>query len=99
MPNVHGIPDAELGVLANLRSLRGRTRGPHRVMKRLGGNHRALDAVLIERFLNLGDDLALPLRAHRLGRNHVAIMSGPVADADFGILADNLAKADLRTRG
>ena len=85
--DIDGVPHAELGVFANLGRFGGRTGGPHGVMKRLGGDHRALDAVFTESLLDVGDDLGLAIRAHGLGWNHVGVVRGPVSDADLGIFA------------
>jgi hypothetical protein len=56
--------------------------------------------VLFERAFDAIDDGILPLRADVGNRDHVGIMRAPVADADLGILRDDLLEADrLSGRG
>src|ERR1041385_8155104 len=98
MSHLDRVPYAEIRVLADLRRFRRRARRPHRVMEGLGGHHRALHAVRLQRRRDPPDDLRLLILAERLGRDDVGIVSRPVADSELAPFADDVFEPDSRTR-
>src|SRR5579863_9429689 len=99
MPQIHRVFHAELRVLANFGSFSRGTGSPHRVMERLGSNHGAFHAVILQRLSDAAHDLPLSILPQRLCRNYVGVMRGPVSYADFSVFPDNFLETDLWTRG
>ena len=92
--DVDGIANAERGVLAHLRGFRRGACGKHSMVKSLGRDHRALDAMLFETGFDACDDVVLFAGAEVRGWNHVAVVRAPMGDADFSKLANHIRKRD-----
>ena len=98
MADIDRVAHAKRGVLAHLRRFGGGTGGPDGVEERLGGDHGALQAVLLQALLDAADDRPLLVLAQRFGGDDVGIVRGPVADADLGVFADHVFEADRPAR-
>ena len=99
MADVDRVPNPIRGILAYLWRFSRRTRRPHGVKKSLGGHHGAIEPVFLQALLDAFDCLPLLILAHGFSRNHIAIVSGPVSDADLRVLANNVFKSDGLPRG
>ncbi len=99
VPNIHRILDAKLGVLAHFRRFRRGTGGPYGVMKSLGSDHRALNAVVMQGLPDAAYDFPLGILADGFGRDHVRVMRGPIADAELCVIPDHLFEGDRGPRG
>jgi hypothetical protein len=63
-------------------------------MESLRRNHRALDAVLRQRFAYGACDFPSLEFAERFSRDHISVVRRPVADADHGEFADDFPVLD-----
>src|SRR5437879_6495242 len=98
MPDVDSVAHAILGVLAHAGRFRRGTGGPDSMVKRFGCDHGTLDAVCRQSFFYTAHDFGLRILANRVGRNYVCVVCGPIADADFRVVSDDLFEANGRTR-
>src|SRR4051794_23561141 len=90
VPHVHGIPDAECGILPYFGRFGCRTGSEHGVVKGLCGDHGTADAVSFECAMNVGHYFRLAVRPKRVRRNDIAIVRTPIADADSVEFADDI---------
>lgn len=97
--NVNRILQALGRVCAYLGGFSGGTGGPDGVVECLRCHHRALEAVVVERFLNPFNDGPLLIAKELIGGNNIRVVSGPIRDADFPIGFDGTFDADIVTGG
>src|SRR5260370_34403166 len=93
MSDVHRVAHAVFCMLAHAGRFRGGTGGPHGVVERFGWDHGTLDAVCLESLFNTAHDFGLGVLAACFGWNHVCVVRGPITDAGFGIVSDDLVEA------
>src|ERR1039458_1270556 len=94
MTDLHRVLQTPGSISAHLRRFGGGARRPDGVMKRLGRHHRASETVVSKRHLNAFDNVPLLILAERVRGNHVGVVRRPVADPDFGVIADYGLKSD-----
>src|SRR3954462_15697178 len=99
MTDCYSVREPSLSVFTNVRRLGRRTRRPDRMMERLRGHHGALHAVLLEAFLDLADNLILPVSKQGVCRDDVRIVSTPVPHAHSGVPFDDLLESKRRSNG
>ncbi len=99
MADFDGVGHAEFGILANFGRLRSRAAGEDGVVEGFGGDHGALQAMLLKGAFNAGDGFPLGGLADFVVGEHVGIVGAPVADADFFVFGDNGFKRHGVPRG
>ena len=90
--DLYGIGAAPGGIFADLRRLRSRPRTENRMEERLGGHHGTLQVVGLKRFLDPADDFRLLFISKAFCRNHIGIVTAPVAYPDVGIVTNHFLK-------
>src|SRR5216684_8267253 len=99
MPDVDRVAHAVLCILADAGRFRCGSGGPDGVVERFGCDHGTLDAVRRQSLFDTAHDFGLRIFADRVGGNYVCVVCGPIADADFGVVLDDLFEANGWTRG
>ena len=96
---IDGVLQTRRGVGPHLRRFRRRARRPDGMKKSLARDHRAAQPIFPQGLLQTLQDFRLAVRHEGFGGNHVGIVCGPIADADFGELMHHFCGRHRFARG